>query len=529
MRGCIMKQNNVIKHYITSIIGLLVIYLFNLQSALVFAQSVNLAWTPSSSSNLSHYNIYRANHIDSCIILIETINHPDSTYIDDDVQVDSHYYYVVTAVDLSGNESGFSNMVDTTISSEFASITGNIYYCLNKDPVEDVIVPASTRSYIDTTDLNGDYELLDLPTDNYVVKPIKENNLGISSAISAFDAAWILQYIVGLRTFESCQMISADVSGDGRVSVVDVVMILLWNVGIITHFPVMQDSTYYWTFVPDDFALTKSNWMIAPDSIAYTPLNSNEIDDYKAILYGDVSGNWHPNDNGLAKSVGTNAKIRLQDVYGEAGDKISLPVHLDNGSDIIAISFTLTYDSRVLKAVGASLTPLTKDFHLAHGIDEGRIKIALAGSLPIDGSGSVVNLEFEVLDGETPNPGSFMQIIEILINDSRLSTSTPTSEFKKGILLPKEHALQQNFPNPFNTETMIQYQLPKSCKVVLKIYNTIGQEVRTLVNNEEKEAGYHKVVWNGKDNGGIQLPSGVYVYRIEAGEFVDIKKLIFVK
>ncbi len=111
-----MIWNNFIKHYRNSIFGLLVIYLFNLQSTIVIAQSVNLAWTPSSSSNLSHHNIYRANHIDSSFILIDVVNHPDSTYIDDDVQFDSHYYYIATVVDLFGNESGFSNMVDTTIS-----------------------------------------------------------------------------------------------------------------------------------------------------------------------------------------------------------------------------------------------------------------------------------------------------------------------------------------------------------------------------------------------------------------------------
>lgn len=89
--------------------------------------------------------------------------------------------------------------------------------------------------------------------------------------------------------------------------------------------------------------------------------------------------------------------------------------------------------------------------------------------------------------------------------------------------LPVQFALQQNFPNPFNPTTTIKYQLPQQSHVVLKVYNIIGQEVKTLV-NEEQPAGFKTVEFNASS-----LASGIYFYRIQAGSFVDVKKLLLLK
>ena len=94
--------------------------------------------------------------------------------------------------------------------------------------------------------------------------------------------------------------------------------------------------------------------------------------------------------------------------------------------------------------------------------------------------------------------------------------------------LPTEFALEQNYPNPFNAETMIKYQLPQDAKVQLSIFNLLGQEIRTLV-YEQKNAGYHTTNWDGKDNSGKDVVSGVYIYRIKAGEFVEEKKMVVIR
>ena len=94
--------------------------------------------------------------------------------------------------------------------------------------------------------------------------------------------------------------------------------------------------------------------------------------------------------------------------------------------------------------------------------------------------------------------------------------------------VPNTFSIAQNYPNPFNPETTIPYALPQSVHVRLVIYNVLGQEIRTLV-NELKPAGYYRVVWDNKDDFGKSVSSGIYLYRIVAGDFVETKKLLLLK
>jgi hypothetical protein len=94
--------------------------------------------------------------------------------------------------------------------------------------------------------------------------------------------------------------------------------------------------------------------------------------------------------------------------------------------------------------------------------------------------------------------------------------------------VPVGFTLEQNYPNPFNPATTIRYQLPKAAHVVLKIYNLSGQEVRTLI-NARQPAGANAVVWDGRDESGKEVSSGIYVYRLQAGESVQSRKLSFVR
>jgi hypothetical protein len=104
--------------------------------------------------------------------------------------------------------------------------------------------------------------------------------------------------------------------------------------------------------------------------------------------------------------------------------------------------------------------------------------------------------------------------------------TTTGVEYQKS--LPKEFALHQNYPNPFNPTTEIRYDLPKNAFVQLKIYNSLGQLVRTLV-NQDKPAGTYSVVWNGRSDNGSSLSSGVYITRMVAGSYVHSQKMTLLK
>jgi endo-1,4-beta-xylanase len=102
-----------------------------------------------------------------------------------------------------------------------------------------------------------------------------------------------------------------------------------------------------------------------------------------------------------------------------------------------------------------------------------------------------------------------------------------------GVTDPRENysnaiQLYDNYPNPFNSNTTINYHLPKETRVILKIYNLLGQEVKTLVNGNTI-AGYKSVTWDGKDNLGHILNSGAYIYRLQADDKIQIKKMVYLK
>ena len=106
-------------------------------------------------------------------------------------------------------------------------------------------------------------------------------------------------------------------------------------------------------------------------------------------------------------------------------------------------------------------------------------------------------------------------------------TESPNA-IRNNINKPKNFSLHQNYPNPFNPETSIHFTVPKMSRVTLAIYDILGRKIRTLV-NETKAAGSYNVTWKGKNNQGQPLASGLYFYKLQAGEFSATKKMMLLK
>jgi hypothetical protein len=94
--------------------------------------------------------------------------------------------------------------------------------------------------------------------------------------------------------------------------------------------------------------------------------------------------------------------------------------------------------------------------------------------------------------------------------------------------IPKSFALNQNYPNPFNPSTIIEYDLPRSSNTRLTVYNIMGQEVRTLI-DEHQSAGHHTVTWDGRDTHSDIVASGVYLYRLTANSTSHARKMLLIK
>ena len=94
--------------------------------------------------------------------------------------------------------------------------------------------------------------------------------------------------------------------------------------------------------------------------------------------------------------------------------------------------------------------------------------------------------------------------------------------------LPAEWQLNQNHPNPFNPETRISYQVPKTSLVKIEVFNLLGQRIKTLV-NEEKSPGTYQINWNGMDDQGKSVVSGIYLYRMQTQSFNQMKRMILLR
>jgi hypothetical protein len=127
----------------------------------------------------------------------------------------------------------------------------------------------------------------------------------------------------------------------------------------------------------------------------------------------------------------------------------------------------------------------------------------------------LINENDFVITGRYSSPGQITKILTTRYSDQ----TTSLSEFQ----ILKEYNIYQNYPNPFNPSTMIRYQIPDAGLVILKLYDVLGREVTTLV-NEFKPAGRYEIQFDGSN-----YASGVYFYQIKAGDYLDTKKMIFLK
>ena len=145
-------------------------------------------------------------------------------------------------------------------------------------------------------------------------------------------------------------------------------------------------------------------------------------------------------------------------------------------------------------------------------------------------TGNNLNLEIK-FDATELDTGNYYATLFISSNDPvqpmlsipvHLLVSTPVG-IEDELFIPTVYKLYHNYPNPFNPTTILRYDLPEEIKVVLKVYNILGEEVATLI-NDEKVAGSYEVSWDANN-----LGSGVYFYRIQAGSFVETKKMVLMK
>ncbi|MCG8605155.1 family 16 glycosylhydrolase, partial [bacterium] len=246
-------------------------------------------------------------------------------------------------------------------------------------------------------------------------------------------------------------------------------------------------------------------WMLPTDNVYGGWAASGEIDimEYLGHQPNIIHGTLHYGGEWPANRSGGASFTLSEGTFNEAFHTFAL--EWEEGIFRWFVDDSL-YQIRTdwFSANGEYPAPFDKRFHLL-------INLAVGGNWP----GSP--------DTSTTFPQTFeVDYVRVYQKSSTTSVKDDKNEF------PEEFALHQNYPNPFNPTTIINYAVASSGYVELKIYNQLGQEIRTLANSTQP-AGSHQVVWDGRDHDGNSVPSGLYLYRLRAGSFVETRKILLLR
>ena len=245
------------------------------------------------------------------------------------------------------------------------------------------------------------------------------------------------------------------------------------------------------------------------------------------IQFNDVGASFDTTDGGVGieNSTGTQGITYRYD--GRGGPIFSSPLALEFGTNVSALpvelsAFTVSVKDAVVKLNWETKTEVNNfGFEVerkAGGIESSRSQYEKIGFVNGNGnSNSPKNYSFA--DNNAVS-GKYCYRLKQIDNDGKFEYSNAV-EIDLGT--PQEYTLNQNYPNPFNPSTVISFSVPVTAPVTLKIYDAIGNEVVTLV-NEEKTAGIYNIEFNAMD-----LTSGIYFYKLQAGSFIETKKMLLIK
>lgn len=306
-------------------------------------------------------------------------------------------------------------------------------------------------------------------------KPVL-GDVSLNGKVQSFDASGILRHVALLDTLNATQLTVGDVSGNGTVSAMDASYILQYVVGLIEAFP--------------------------------AELNSKARGDMNSF-------------DGLENTI-----ISFGEGVNSGENEITVPVSINYTTRLFAVELEIQYDDENLEFVKANHTSLIEGAMVSeNSAQNGTYSIAFASSEAMEQSGDYITLTFKLKNNQS-SPS--LSISRFEANEVVL-TSVSVSNEDVSLNIPETFELYQNYPNPFNPSTTIGFDVPNSnTRVRLEIFNILGQKVKTLV-NDVYSAGRYNVQWDGTNEFGTPVSTGVYLYRIQAGNIVQSKKLTFIK
>ena len=389
------------------------------------------------------------------------------------------------------------------------SVTGTITYATGTAPVCSATVTLTSQGGTATatqTNSTGTYSFNGATAGTYTLAVAKTSGhpTMYTNAADALKAALYPTNASAIST--SLAQLAADVNNDGAINAADALQIMLRYVGTLTSF-------------------AKGDWIFVPAQSTVTVGGANITDNILAIAVGDVncdaapsSGTFFAKTDGAAQSLipAEGAALRVNTL-----DAFEVPVRMKTAASIGSMSMAFQFPTESATFVGVR-GPEGMVSNASNGI------VAVAwfnadNALKLNENGTLVTLRFKPTAnvrgfGLTLYPNSQVTDAEgTALSGIRLEVPAIDAS------IPTVFALGQNYPNPFNPATAISYRLSAISIVTLRVYDILGREVTTLV-QEEKEAGTHTVRWDASG-----LPSGIYMCRLQAQGNVATRKMILTK
>lgn len=317
-------------------------------------------------------------------------------------------------------------------------------------------------------------------------------DVSLNGKIQAFDASVLLKYVVnptGTDSLNSIQKNVADLDNNKLIQAYDASLILQYVVGKISVFPVETDR-------------------LKKDSKEFYQLQ-----------------------NILALQKVETGQILISNSEVNHGESIDIPVRISNLRGMTALQLSLKYETSYMTISSIKPTGIASamTFAFYNDTEKGVLTIALAGDEVIPDEGDILLLTVNIPEGIKGSLLTSLKIEQCFVNATDLTKFAVSGKIQiKGI--PIQYGLLQNYPNPFNPSTTIRYQIPDdNVQVTISIYNSAGQLIKTLI-NENHRAGEFEVIWDGTNNSGVRVSSGLYIYQMRCGnKFNQAKKLLLVK
>lgn len=400
-------------------------------------------------------------------------------------------------------------LVTTTTgkSATFDTINAEILQDIN---VSGAFIVANLRFGANVKGVDGDGDLI---TARFTVLEAKESKIDIKNAFGDIqknpvlvnsNTEFIVTDLVGAtikKKEPAC--VKGDVNGDGKIMANDAILVLRISAQLME--PTDQQ-----------FCAADMN-------------NNGKIQANDAILIlNKIVGAGAPPRKEIFAIKGV-AEVTLDEVNGIAGNSILVPIRINNLDLVTGGDLVINYDKSVLRAIDVISEP---NVMIADNIKEpGALRISFLNSEEFKNN-KLADIKFEIISDNISH--LVLKNVDLYQSDSQpINVKKIDGIFKSWALPAKENALLQNFPNPFNPDTWIPFQLKEDGNVLIRIYSISGELVREI-NLGYKPAGIYiskdrSVYWDGRDKFGMPVASGIYFYNLKVNDFSETKKLIVIK